>query len=141
MLPGVPLLQSALLPGHLLPTPGGYGGCSQWEKIGRSWFGVDGKSPLHRCTDMSHPSNAAWCRQWLRRCCLGPQTRRNWHFASPFQLFRLNPISDIYGALLEDKKIVVIVSIKSTNIHLKSIIFKLLCKPFQEITKSHDLVL
>lgn len=62
-------------------------------------------------------------------------------FANPSQLFRLNPVSDIYGVLLEEKKIIVIVSIKSTNIHLKSIIFKLLFKPFQEIMKNHDLVL
>lgn len=134
-----------LLPGHLLPTQGGCGGCSQWEKNGRSWFRMDGKtSLLYHCTNLCLPSNAAWCQQWVRQCCfcpLGPETRINWHYPSPFQLFRLNPVSDIYGVLLEEKKIVVIISIKSTNTHLKFFIFKLLCEPFQEIVKNHDFVL
>lgn len=35
---------------------------SPWAEKGRSGFWVDGKtSPLHHCTDLSLPSDAAWC--------------------------------------------------------------------------------
>ena len=84
------------------------GGVVVWEEKGRSRVRVDGKaSPLPHDTDPPLPSDATRCQQWVGHCCSGPmgsEIRRNWHFASPFQLCRLDPASDIYGILLGKKE-------------------------------------
>lgn len=107
--PSLPATLGCWPPG---PSPQPKVGVAGWalrekrEGGGSGWRESISSASLYRPVS---PSNAAWCR-----CCLCPlgSEIRSWHFASCFQLLRLNPAVDIYGVLLDQKEIIAIFHIK-----------------------------